>query len=147
MAKVSAIFIQSKTLSRFQFDSFSFEFFLPIPEMENRELVRRTRKNVYYSTADGKPETSVLDKNNVTEHSFVASKPIEYKKRTAKRRASNQIAPEPAERAVHVAKSTAERLKVNKKASRARRIFPTINLDATAVPLPMKIKSKKRLGK
>lgn len=108
-----------------------------------RDFVRKTRSTRYYRTASGK-----LQKENnteVTNHEFVIAQAIEYKKVRGRRQ-------NPAIHAINAGpKTTAEmrnaRAKINERSSRPNRIFPAIDLSATAVPRPNKIKSKKQLGK
>lgn len=108
-----------------------------------RDLVRKTRATRYYRTANGKLQKE--DNKEVTSHDFVIAQAIEYKKVRGRRQ-------NPAIHAINTGpKTTAEmrnaRDKINERSSRPKRIFPAIDLSATAVPRPNKIKSKKHLGK
>lgn len=113
---------------------------------DNDTLIRRTRSKRYYLMSNG----SVREEDNweVTNYSFVVSQAIEYKKSTGtkpKKKSQRNV-----QRNVAEPRVTAEirdmRAKINERSNRATRVYPSIDLDASAVPRPKKIKSKKQLG-
>lgn len=108
---------------------------------DNEVMVLRTRACRYLRDNEGivKPIPNNL---GVTEHSFVLSQAIEYKKR---RTPKKPLPKKPGNiRVPNVTEQVRnERAKINRKANNAKRVMKPIDLNLTTVPKPIKIAQKK----
>lgn len=116
-------------------------------EANNNELVRRTRSKCYYSSSGG--DVKVVDNSfEATEYSLVISQPIEYTKRRVQKKTAPK--PQPAQPCGQKPKITAKMLnarqKLNSISNRASKVFPSIDLDASSVPKPKPITTKKKMS-
>lgn len=113
---------------------------------DNGTLIRRTRSKRYYLMPDGFVREE--DNSEVTNYSFVISQAIEYKKTTVtkpKKKSQKNVQQNVAESRVND-EIRNMRTRINERSNRATRMYPSIDLDVSAVPRPKKIKSKKQLG-
>lgn len=101
----------------------------------------------YYFSANGEVE-AVVNEQQATKYSFVISQPIEYSKRRVFKKIPKKV--EPVAVAAKKAKITANvlnaRHKINNMAKKATRTFPTISLDASSVPMPKLVTTKKKMS-
>lgn len=127
------------------FHCFALQYQAPDMEANNNELVRRTRSKCYYSSSGG--DVKVVDNSfEATEYSLVISQPIEYTKRRVQKKTAPK--PQPAQPCGQKPKITAKMLnarqKLNSISNRASKVFPSIDLDASSVPKPKPITTKKK---
>lgn len=109
------------------------------------QSILKTRRFIYDRLSNGRVVARPRNQN-VTKHSFVNSRAIEHKKRAKKAKKSpvKVVAAPPKERRVNF---RALRAAVNARAKRAKKVYPTINLDLSLVPKPILIRNKKHQRK
>lgn len=108
--------------------------------MDNK-LIRKTRGMQYHQLPDGSIEAEPRIVN-VTWHSFVISQAIEYKKPRKVKKSPVKVIPIP-----DAPRCRAKRATINERANRAVKVYAPINLDASSVPKPFKLKNGKQKSK
>lgn len=122
--------------------------------MENAtNEARRTRETRYFNMPDGSVK-SMPNELLVTQHSFVLSHPVEYKKkrvnRAPKKAAPKKAAPKKA--APKLKKKAPARVEADVEAINADgpeqlpRVYSTIDLESSSVPKPIAVVSQERMG-
>lgn len=107
-------------------------------------VVRKTRRMEYCEIRPGCIAALPNDRD-VTEHSFVISQAIEYRKLRGPRKTPvKRPSPRPKPK---IADARGIREMTNARAKRATKIFPSIHLDVSTVPKPIKIRNNKQTSK